>query len=52
MALKPDIYAINEDGDVPEKREFCRIHGLEYRVLKRVPRAGLPRRESTRLRGF
>ena len=52
LALKPDIYAVNEDGDVPEKREFCRKHGLEYRVLKRVPKAGLPRRESTKLRGF
>jgi cytidyltransferase-like protein len=52
LALKPDIYAVNEDGDVPEKREFCRIHRLEYRVLKRVPKAGLPKRESTKLRGF
>ena len=22
--IQPDIYAVNEDGDVPEKREFCR----------------------------
>jgi cytidyltransferase-like protein len=50
--LKPDIYAVNEDGDRPEKREFCAARGIEYRVLKRVPHAGLPRRESTRLRGF
>lgn len=50
--LRPDIYAVNEDGDKPEKREFCRMLGLEYVVLKRVPKAGLPRRESTRLRGF
>lgn len=21
--LKPDIYVVNEDGDKPEKREFC-----------------------------
>ncbi len=51
-ALKPDLYVVNEDGDKPEKREFCRQHGLEYVVLKRTPAAGLPRRESTRLRGF
>jgi cytidyltransferase-like protein len=50
--IKPDIYAVNEDGDVPEKREFCASRGIEYRVFKRVPRRGLPRRESTRLRGF
>ncbi len=50
--IQPDIYAVNEDGDKPEKREFCRTHGLEYVVLKRTPREGLPRRQSTDLRGF
>jgi cytidyltransferase-like protein len=50
--LKPDIYAVNEDGDVPEKRAFCQAHGLEYAVLKRTPKAGLSRRSSTDLRGF
>jgi len=46
------IYAVNEDGDKPEKREYCGAHGLEYLVLRRVPAAGLPRRSSTDLRGF
>lgn len=50
--IQPDIYAVNEDGDKPEKRDFCDQHGLEYAVLKRTPAAGLPRRESTHLRGF
>lgn len=50
--LKPDIYAVNEDGDKPEKREFCEAHGLEYVVLKRAPKEGLPQRQSTDLRGF
>jgi cytidyltransferase-like protein len=50
--LRPEIYAVNEDGDQPEKREYCEAHGIEYRVLKRVPKEGLPRRESTKLRGF
>ncbi|MCP4609613.1 MAG: adenylyltransferase/cytidyltransferase family protein [Planctomycetes bacterium] len=50
--LKPDIYAVNEDGDKPEKRNYCREHGIEYVVLKRLPKAGLPRRESTVMRGF
>ena len=49
---QPDIYAVNEDGDKPEKRVFCEEHGLEYVVLKRAPKEGLPRRESTVLRGF
>ncbi len=50
--LKPDIYAVNEDGDKPQKRKYCREHGIEYVVLKRLPKAGLPRRESTVMRGF
>lgn len=50
--IKPDIYAVNEDGDRPEKRAFCAEHGLEYVVLERRPKAGLPRRQSTALRGF
>ncbi len=50
--IKPDIYAVNEDGDRPEKRAYCAAHGMEYRVLKRTPKEGLPRRQSTDLRGF
>ena len=50
--IQPDIYAVNEDGDKPEKRQFCEQHGLEYVVLKRLPKEGLPKRESTVLRGF
>ncbi len=50
--LKPDIYAVNEDVDVPEKRVYCAEHGLQYVVLSRKPREGLPRRQSTDLRGY
>jgi glycerol-3-phosphate cytidylyltransferase-like family protein len=50
--LKPDIYAVNEDGDKTEKQKYCQEHGIEYVVLKRLPKAGLPRRESTVMRGF
>jgi cytidyltransferase-like protein len=52
LKLRPDIYAVNEDGDREEKKEFCGIHGIEYRVLKRLPKQGMPKRESTELRGF
>jgi cytidyltransferase-like protein len=52
MRIKPDIYLVNEDGDRMEKREFCDKHGIRYVVLKRTPKDGLPRRESTQLRGF
>jgi len=52
IKIKPDIYAVNEDGDKPGKMEFCRKNGLEYVVLKRVPKDGLIARLSTNLRGF
>ena len=52
LRIKPDIYAVNEDGDKPVKREFCREQGIEYRVLRRVPKQGLARRTSTVLRGY
>lgn len=50
--IKPDIYAVNEDGDRPEKRKYCHDNGIKYVVLKRVPKDGLPRRQSTVMRGF
>jgi cytidyltransferase-like protein len=50
--LKPDIYAVNEDGDRPEKQKYCQENGIKYVVLKRLPKAGLPRRQSTVMRGF
>ena len=50
--LKPTFYVVNEDGDKPEKQEFCAEHGLRYTVLERVPHEGLPARSSTDLRGF
>lgn len=52
LKLKPDIYAVNEDGDRGGKREFCVQRGIDYLVLKRVPAPGLPQRSSTNLRGF
>jgi len=51
-AVKPDIYAVNEDGDKPEKKQYCTDHGIQYVVLKRTPKEGLVRRSSTKLRGF
>jgi cytidyltransferase-like protein len=52
LALHPDLYVVNEDGDRAEKRAFCREHNLEYLVLKRTPKDGLMRRSSTNLRDF
>jgi cytidyltransferase-like protein len=50
--LKPEIYAVNDDGDKGGKREYCARMGIEYLVLKRTPAPGLPPRTSTDLRGF
>jgi cytidyltransferase-like protein len=50
--IKPDIYLVNEDGDKEIKREYCESHGIEYLVLKRIPKSGLQSRISTELRGF
>ena len=50
--IKPEIYAVNEDGDKPEKRNFCEMRGIQYVVLKRKPKEGLPKRQSVDLRGF
>lgn len=50
--IKPDIYIVNEDGDKEEKREYCRSCGIEYVVLRRLPKPGLQRRISTNFRGF
>jgi cytidyltransferase-like protein len=50
--LKPDIYAVNEDGDKGGKRPYCQQRGIEYLVLKRAPAPGLPARSSTNLRGY
>lgn len=51
-ALRPNLYVVNDDGDKPEKRDYCDAHGIGYVVLKRKPREGLPRRQSTDLRGY
>jgi cytidyltransferase-like protein len=50
--LRPDIYAVNEDGDKGGKREYCKNNGIKYLVLKRTPAPGLLKRSSTDLRGF
>lgn len=48
--LKPDILVVNEDGDSPEKRQFCESRGIEYIVLKRTPSEGLEAHSSTALK--
>jgi cytidyltransferase-like protein len=50
LEIKPDILIVNEDGNLSAKRKLCDEHGVEYRVLRRIPRPGLEARSTTALR--
>ena len=45
--IKPDYFVVNEDGADEQKRELCEKYGVEFVVLARTPKAGLPARSST-----
>lgn len=48
--VKPDIFMVNEDGHTPAKEQLCRVRGIKYIVLKRIPHGNLPPRSTTSLR--
>lgn len=48
--IKPDYLIVNEDGDLPEKRQLCDELGVDYVILKRLPYENLPTRSTTALR--
>lgn len=48
--IKPDIFIVNQDGDRLDKREFCQSNNVEYKVLNRLPKTGLPPRSSSALK--
>jgi cytidyltransferase-like protein len=48
--VSPDYFVVNEDGNTPAKLKLCRQLGIQYVVLKRIPRANLPARSTTTLR--
>ena len=48
--ISPDIFIVNEDGNSSTKLELCNDMGIEYKVFKRIPFIGLPKRTSTDLR--
>ncbi len=50
IELKPDIFFVNSDGYSPLKEKFCKEHGIDLVVSKRIPHAGLPARSTTALR--
>jgi cytidyltransferase-like protein len=48
--VRPDLFVVNTDGNVPQKEALCRELGIEYVILERQPHADLPPRSSTALR--
>jgi cytidyltransferase-like protein len=50
VALRPDIFFVNEDGFTPDKQELCNRLGITLKVSKRIPHQGLPTRSTTALR--
>jgi len=48
--IKPNIFVVNADGNVPQKAALCAAEGIEYVVLEREPHTGLPPRSTTSLR--
>jgi len=45
--IHPDIFIVNEDGNIPQKEALCKQEGVEYIVLRRKPHADLPARSTT-----
>lgn len=48
--MRPEVFVVNEDGNAPAKRRLCDELGIDYVVLKRLPREGLDARSTTALR--
>lgn len=48
--MRPDIFVVNSDGNMPEKQDLCQELGIQYVVLERTPHAGLEARSTTDLR--
>lgn len=48
--VQPDIFVVNEDGDLFEKQKLCEALGIEYVVLSRDPHSDLTPRSTTALR--
>jgi cytidyltransferase-like protein len=48
--IQPDYFIVNEDGNLLEKKKLCEELGIEYKILKREPHAGLAARSTTSLR--
>lgn len=50
--MKPEIFVVNEDGNIPAKEALCKTLAIKYVVLKRKPHGELPTRSTTSLRAL
>ena len=50
--VRPDVFVVNEDGNVPEKKALCDELSIEYKILQRDPYPGLAARSTTDLRAI
>lgn len=50
VAIRPDVFFVNSDGDSPEKRKFVESLGIRYVVSNRIPKDLLPIRSTTAIR--
>jgi cytidyltransferase-like protein len=50
LEIKPDIFIVNEDGNILDKARLCEEHGVQYIILMRKPEPGLTARSTTNLR--
>lgn len=48
--LRPDVFVVNDEGNTLSKQKLCQELGIEYIVLRRLPRENLPARSTTSLR--
>lgn len=48
--IMPNYFIVNADGHIPEKRDLCRVLGIEYIILDRKPHPGFEARSTTQLR--
>ncbi|MDC0268063.1 adenylyltransferase/cytidyltransferase family protein [bacterium] len=48
--IHPDVFIVNADGDIPEKRALCASLDVSYRVLAREPHRHFKPRSTTALR--
>jgi cytidyltransferase-like protein len=52
IQIKPDIFVVNEDGNLLEKQKLCEENGVQYLILKREPHPGLQPRSTTGYRSI